>query len=106
MSGNQQNAWRVSQPTTLPLVSGQTFRNQTVMLDGKRFEGCRFIDCVIDYAGGLTQTSSCEFSPNTVWKFRGPAALVTTVLQGCGFRLEFGNKGPDAAAIRIPLTES
>jgi len=75
----------------LPVVSNQTYAHKTLILDGTRFENCRFIECLITYSGGPAEASACEFSPNTAWRFEGPAAITMQVLQQCGWRFLYGN---------------
>jgi hypothetical protein len=86
----------------LPVTSRKTFRREIVVLDGKRFEHCKFIECQIVYSGAPAEISSCEFSPNTVWQFQGPAGMTMQLLQQCGWRIEYGKSGPQAPAIPIP----
>jgi hypothetical protein len=78
------------QQIKLPVISGRTFTRQTVTLDGNRFENCRFIECHLVYSGGPADCSSCEFSPNTVWDFQGPAAITVMVIQKFGWSLQYG----------------
>jgi hypothetical protein len=79
-----------AQKITLPVTKGRTFTRETVTLDGKRFENCKFNECHLIYSGGPADCSACEFSPNTVWDFQGPAAITMVALQRFGWRLEFG----------------
>lgn len=88
---------------TLPVVSGKTFTRETVIIDGKRFENCRFIECTIIYSGGPSESSSCEFVGPTKWGFQNPAGLVLKVLGAFGWRFEFGEPGPLAPAIPLPI---
>jgi hypothetical protein len=78
----------------LPVTARRTFTREAVMLDGKRFEDCKFIECQIVYEGGPAEVSSCWFSPNTVWQFQGAAGMTMQLLQQCGWRIEFGKPGP------------
>ena len=86
---------------TLPVVKGRTFQNQTVILDGTRYEECNFAKCTIVYSGGPADLSDCIFTPNTTWDFRDGAALTIQTLQLAGWRLEFGKPGPKSEALRI-----
>jgi hypothetical protein len=86
---------------TLPVINGKTFTRQIVVLDGTRYENCRFDHCTIVYSGGPADLSACAFSPNTIWDFRNNAALVIQTLQLAGFRLEFGAPGPNSEATKI-----
>jgi hypothetical protein len=74
----------------LPVVSSQTYTHQDIPVDGKRFENCRFIRCQIIYSGGPAEASACEFSPDTVWKFQGAAAMTLETLQRFGWRFSYG----------------
>lgn len=78
-------------PFVLPIISDVTFNHETIAIDGKRYENCKFIDCEIVYSGGLSEISACEFSPNTVWNFQGAAATILQVLQGFGWHFVFGS---------------
>jgi hypothetical protein len=84
----------INQPFTLPAVSGKTFKNEAVTIDGKRFENYKFIDCHIIYSGGPADASACEFSPNLTWEFRGNVGMIVQVLPHFGWRLEFGGEPP------------
>jgi hypothetical protein len=90
----------------LPVVAGRTFKNETVVVDGRRFENCKFIGCTIIYSGGPAEASACEFSPNTVWGFQEPVGTSLKVLQAFGWRFEYGPKGPLAPAIPIPIPKA
>jgi hypothetical protein len=87
----------------LPVISGRTFTNETVVVDGKRFENCKFIGCHIVYSGAPAEASSCQFSPNTTWEFQAAAAMTVQTLQRFGWRFEYGAEGPLAPAIEIPM---
>jgi hypothetical protein len=89
-------------PFHLPVVSNKTFRGEQVVIDGKRFENCKFFECTLIYSGGPAETSSCEFGPNLLWGFQEPVGTSLTVLQQFGWRFEFGAKGPQAPAIQVP----
>jgi len=94
------------QSFTLPITAGKTFKNETVQIDGRRFENCKFIDCTIVYSGGPAEASFCEFAPNTVWAFQEPLGTSLKVLQQLGWRFEYGAKGPNAPAIPIPISRA
>ena len=87
----------------LPVVSGKTFRGGTVVIDGKRFENCKFFECTLIYSGGPAEMSSCEFGPNLLWGFQEPIGTSLNVLQQFGWRFEFGAKGPLAPAVPVPI---
>lgn len=42
-------------------VSGRTFRNEKVLLDGYRYEGCTFINCTLIYNGGAGELRNNKF---------------------------------------------
>jgi hypothetical protein len=74
----------------LPVVSNESYVRQDVVVDGKRFENCRFIRCRIVYSGGPAEASGCEFCPDTVWKFQGFASMTLDTLQRFGWRFLYG----------------
>ncbi len=82
-------------------VKGVTHAKQSVMLDGMWFENCTFTECTIIYCGGPCRTSSCTFSPNTLWDFRNQAAEVILALQQAGWHLGFGKPGKDCGTIQL-----
>jgi hypothetical protein len=84
-----------------PVIRGRTFQNQTVKLDGFRFEQCEFIDCTLVYAGGPADCSECGFHPGTQWKFEGQAETLMQVLPRFGWRFSFGDGSPEDT-IRFP----
>lgn len=86
----------------LPVISGKTFRRENVVIDGKRFENCKFFECTIIYSGGPAETHLCEFGPNLLWGFQEPVGTSLKVLQAFGWRFEYGPTGPLAPAIQIP----
>jgi hypothetical protein len=86
----------------LPAITNQTFTRQNIVMDGRRFENCKFIECTVIYSGGPAQTSSCEFSLNTVWDFQGAAALTVMALRDFGWRIKFGESDPLDTPIQIP----
>jgi len=86
---------------TLPVTRGTTYKNQTIQMDGKRFEDCRFENCTLIYSGGHGEASACYFSPDTVWGLQGTARIVLETLQRYGWRIEYGS-GPNPEPIRFP----
>jgi hypothetical protein len=69
------------QPARRKVFQGEVFRNTTVRLDGKRFERCAFIGCILEYAG----KSGVEFDPFTTtdecrWTFVEDAGRAVDVL--------------------------
>lgn len=52
---------------------GRTFINETVALDGTRFEGCRFHGCTLVFRGEEpVQIVECTLE-KVKWRFEGPA---------------------------------
>lgn len=50
----------------MELLQGLTLRGRTLDLDGKKFVGCTFIDCVLQYSGGpvafeLSRFRGCRY---------------------------------------------
>jgi hypothetical protein len=86
---------------TPTVIRDRKFQNQTIKLDGFRFERCEFIDCTLVYAGGPADCSGCGFHPDTQWRFEGQAQMLMVVLERFGWRLSFGD-GPPDAVIRFP----
>lgn len=86
---------------TPPVISGRIFKNETVILDGFRFEKCRFENCTLVYSGGPADSAECYFAPDTLWKFEGPAGMVMQVLPLFAWRFSFGEGYPDDV-IRFP----
>ena len=41
-------------------VSTRTYQSETVELDDTHFSDCEFIDCVLEYRGGLVTLQSCR----------------------------------------------
>ena len=72
----------------LPVISGRTFTEQIVVVDGFSYERCRFVDCMIQYSGGAAEILDCELSANTIWDFRGSAASTIRILEAVGFKLD------------------
>jgi hypothetical protein len=54
--------------------SKQTFRNQTVVLDGNEFEQCVFEGCTLEYQGVKAVALTGNVIDNCQWTFKGPAA--------------------------------
>jgi hypothetical protein len=76
--------------SSLKVISNETYTHKTVILDETRFEKCRFNDCIITYSGGPAEAYACQFSPNTAWRFEGPALMTMQVLQQCGWQFLTG----------------
>lgn len=85
----------------LRTCKGMKYRNQTIIIDGVRFEDCEFIDCVLVLRGGYSETSNCIIHPDTVWRLEESAGLVMQVLSAYGWRISFGEGSPDDV-IRFP----
>ena len=90
-----------AQPPLLKVVRDRRFVDQTLHLDGVRYENCEFIGCTLVYSGGEADVSSCYVHAGTVWKLQGPAAMTVQVLEQYGWRIEYGN-GPEPEPIRFP----
>ncbi len=70
--------------TTLEPVRDRYFKNETVEIDGKRFTGCTFKRCLLNYQGG-----DVEFGPGCVIDhsrpiFYGPARRTVLLLCSLG----------------------
>jgi hypothetical protein len=62
-------------------AKGQTFRNETIILDASSFENCTFLDCKFRYSGGpAPKILNCNFN-KADWIFDGPAGNAITVLR-------------------------
>jgi hypothetical protein len=56
------------------VVYKETFRNQVLRIDGKRFEQCYFEKCLLEY-GGIEEVSFANCTLRDVdWSFVGPAS--------------------------------
>src|SRR4051794_29040113 len=56
------------------VVYKETFRNQILRIDGKRFEQCYFEKCLLEY-GGIEEVSFANCTLRDVdWSFVGPAS--------------------------------
>jgi hypothetical protein len=69
---------------TLPVISGKTFTNQKIDLEGTRYENCIFQSCHIIYSGGAADPEGSVFSPDTKWDIRGAAANTLLLLKILG----------------------
>jgi len=78
-------------PFRLRVVKDRRFVNQTVGLDGVRYENCHFIGCTLVYSGGDSEVSSCYVHAGTVWKLQGAAAMTVQVLEQYGWHIEYGD---------------
>ena len=78
-------------PFRLRVVKDRRFVNQTLRLDGVRYENCHFIGCTLVYSGGDSEMSSCYVHAGTVWKLQGAAAMTVQVLEQYGWHIEYGN---------------
>jgi hypothetical protein len=75
----------------LRVVKDRRFVNETLSLDGVRYENCHFIGCTLVYSGGDSEVSSCYVHSGTVWKLQGPAAMTVQVLEQYGWHIKYGN---------------
>jgi hypothetical protein len=78
--------WQSADPEQLPVVSGQTYSKNDVILDGNSFQNCRFNECLI-YRGGPTRVFQCYISANTEFMFTDAAAYVLQTLQELGWTI-------------------
>lgn len=78
-------------PSRLRVVKDCRFVDQTLGLDGVRYENCHFIGCTLVYSGGDSEMSSCYVHAGTVWKLQGAAAMTVQVLEQYGWHIEYGN---------------
>ena len=77
----------------------QTLHNRTLILDGQRYHGCRFINADLRYKGTAPfemQGSRFEGYFNLEWDRQGADALAMVQMldrevQGCGFDLELAS---------------
>ncbi len=83
------------------VVKGRRFVNQTLQLDGIRYEDCEFVGCTLVYSGGEAEVSSCRIHAGTVWQLQECAARTVQVLEQYGWRIEYGT-GAEQEAIRFP----
>jgi len=68
--------------------SGRTYINQTVALDGTRFERCEFHGCTLAFRGEHpVQIVDCRLE-KVKWRFAGPARntlkFLSAIYRGCG----------------------
>jgi hypothetical protein len=77
----------------------QTFHNRTLILDGQRYLGCRFINADLRYKGTAPfamQGSRFEGYFNLEWDRHGADAIAMVQMldrevRGCGFDLELAS---------------
>ena len=67
---------------------GRTFINETVALDGTRFEGCEFHGCTLVFRGEQpVQIVDCRLE-KVKWRFEGPAKntlrFLSAIYRGTG----------------------
>ena len=55
------------------MVVGKLFENQRIVVSGRRFERCKFVDCELVYRGGRVDLVANSFD-SCRWAFEGPAA--------------------------------
>ena len=60
--------------------NGRTFRNDSILLDGKTFIDCQFFDCRISLTRGTFTLRGCEFV-RCVFRFIGEAENVSKIVQ-------------------------
>ena len=84
----------------MPEHRNQTFHNRTLILDGQRYFGCRFINADLRYKGTAPfemQGSRVEGYFNLEWGRQGADALAMVRMldhevQGCGFDLDLRSR--------------
>lgn len=72
-------------------VSGKTFKNQEVMLDGNHYDDCKFVSCTLVYAAaapfGLTNNN---ITGNTKFTFIGAAGNTVAAMKAIYSMGDFG----------------
>lgn len=64
------------------IFNGEVYDGKTIVLDGKQFEACRFITCVLVYRGGqIPAISNCNFNECS-WEFEEAAGETLVFLAG------------------------
>jgi len=66
------------------ILDGQTFTNETVVIDDKRFVKCVFMSCTFRYSGGDWDIDGCHISSDCNWSFGGPAYRTAALLKMFG----------------------
>jgi len=61
--------------TALEVVANQTFSGQTVIIDGKRFIGCMFSNCTVQFGGGPCRFDDIKCSGKNTLIFTNPASV-------------------------------
>lgn len=74
----------ISAITTLELVQGRQFKNESVEIDGKKFVSCTFDGCSLVYAGGDVEFGIGCTAQNCRPMFSGAAARTVRLLQVLG----------------------
>jgi hypothetical protein len=55
------------------MIVGKRFENERIVVSGRRFERCVFVDCELVYRGGRVDLIANSFD-GCRWAFEGPAA--------------------------------
>ena len=71
----------------LQIVSGQTFEQETLVMDGKHFVACVISGCVLEYSGQALVMESTQFN-GCSFRFKGEAALTLNFLECFGLTPE------------------
>lgn len=63
-------------------IADQTFKNETIPLEGRRFENCRFINCHFKFSATTNEPEfiDCVFDGPQQVHFVGPAMFAATFL--------------------------
>lgn len=61
-------------------IRGKRFANQFITLDDRHFINCTFVDCRLQFAGGLCSLTDCAFVRPRL-EFTGSAANTVALLQ-------------------------
>ena len=81
--GNPKTFW-------LPVIADRTFKDAIVAMDNRRYERCRFENCILMYSGGSGEAFDCYFAAENVGGIQGAARTVLDTLQAYGWRIEYG----------------
>lgn len=63
-------------------VIGQKFEGETILLGGRRWTGCEFIDCTVIFDGEPSSLERCNFVGRTHFKWQGAALNTLQFLTG------------------------
>ncbi|MBD9528661.1 hypothetical protein IB235_17735 [Paracoccus sp. PAR01] len=81
MSDLETNAAAITRGNPV-VIENQTFRNETIEIDGIAFSMCTFENCTLVFRGGKPPgIMGCRFN-DCFWSFGGPAANTMSFLTG------------------------